>query len=480
MNIVQISIEFAPIIKVGGLGDMVSSLSTTLSKHHNVEVIIPYIPFFSIKLPKSILCEKTFPYTFLGQQEASAYSYTYGNLLLTCIKLSSQPSLFDSTTVYTCNDAVRFCSFASAAAAYIKQNPHIDVVHIHDWHVGLIPGLIQSNATQTGRPAPKCMLTIHNFNYQGLCNIQILKSSNIDQTYLCSYQTEQGSLIANLMQGAIACSDYITTVSPSYAQEILEEQTNQELHQSLINKAHVFSGILNGIDMQVWNPETDPKIASHYNKNLSIQQVRECKQKNKQKLFNQLNISNPVEAPCLCVISRLEEQKGVQFMKLALLHAIENNYTFILIGTSLNQEIQQQFVNIQTCLSSSANIRIVLQYDESLARLTYAAADMICIPSLFEPCGLTQLIAMRYGTIPIVRSTGGLADTITPLVNGFSFSDIKDPQEFMQTLSHALNLYQHHPQEWEQLIFNGMITTFDAESMTNNYIDIYQNMLDHS
>lgn len=473
IRIIQIAIEFAPIIKVGGLGDMVSSLAKNLSKHHQVEVVIPYFPYISMHLPQQVLSKKTFSYFFLGKQEATAVSYQNDQLILTCIELVSQQELFNSPSVYTKDDVLKFCAFSAAATEYLYQNKPVDIIHLHDWHVGIIPGLIKSQSLTNFQP--KCVFTIHNFDYQGVCNTQTLAASTISPDQLQKYTTQQDPQKANLMQGAIACSDYITTVSPSYAQEILKNTKNKELQKKLCEKSTIFSGILNGIDTTIWDPETDPALESHYSQQLLSQPqlLKKQKHRNKQALYHQLNISHSINSPCLCIISRLEEQKGLQFMKWAMLHAMENNYTFVLIGTSLNHDIQQQFANLQTVVNHSPNIRIILKYDETLARRTYAAADMICIPSLFEPCGLTQLIAMRYGTVPIARATGGLADTVIPKVNGFTFSQA---QEISHTLSEALHVYFNHPKQWELLIAHGMTALFDASSMAQHYVDIYQQL----
>lgn len=476
MHIIQVAIECTPIIKVGGLGDMVSGLSRALAHHHHVEIIIPYYSLIPLPLPTKILKKTLFSYSFLGKQKVAAVSYEYDGCTLTCLELHSQHELFATSSVYTPDDALRFCAFSVAATAYIQQLESVDIVHIHDWHVGLIAGLLKSHAIRTGKPSPTCILTIHNFAYQGECSTQILASSDILAPCLQAYQMQHSPQSSVLLQGAVTHADHITTVSPSYAREILQNHSSKDVDQAIKNKSQVFSGILNGIDQQVWNPATDSALKTNYDSSLlnQPQEFLAKKRENKTHLYERLHISAPKEQPCLCVISRLEEQKGLTFMKLAILHAMEHGYTFVLIGTSGNPNIQQQFVNIQTSVAHSPNIRLVLSYDETLARLLYAAADMICIPSLFEPCGLTQLIAMRYGTVPIVRATGGLADTVKPLVQGFTFSQIKTHKEFYNTLSLALHVYQQNPEWWFQLIKNGMHASFDAASMADRYLDIYR------
>lgn len=477
MNIVQVAVEYAPFIKVGGLGDMVSSLSKALAQHHQVEVIIPYYSLIPQPLPATIIRKTLLTYSFLGTQTAAAISYKHGDLTLTCLEFHSQHELFSQPSVYSSDDALRFCAFSAAVVAYIQQLQNVDIIHLHDWHVGLVAGLLHSQAIRSGVCSPACILTIHNFGYQGKCSTQILAASDILNSSLQAYQLQRSPQSSVLLQGAITHADHITTVSPTYAREILQNHSNQEIDQAIKNKSQVFSGILNGIDLQEWNPATDRSLKAHYDANMLLHSPEEFlqrKQENKIALYERLHIHADLQQPCLCVISRLEEQKGLAFIKLAILHAMEHGYTFVLTGTTNNSDTKAHFSNIQKAVALSPNIRLILSYDDPLSRQLYAAADMICIPSLFEPCGLTQLIAMRYGTVPIVRATGGLADTVIPLVHGFSFSQIKNHRDFYNTLSLAVHVYQQNPEWWFRLIKNGMCASFDAVSMANQYLEVYR------
>lgn len=475
MRILHTAVEFAPITKAGGLGDMVSSLSLALAKYHEVEVLIPDYPliFGDLNLPS--LSKRSFFYTFLGKQHASTVTYKYENLALSVIRLDSQIELFSTPKIYSHDDTMRFTALSAACAAYIHDIPPVDIVHFHDWHLGLLPGLLKHPDSPY---YPKIVFTIHNFCYRGYCSTKLLSETKIDNFHLSNYQLFRDPQTSVMMKGGLYCSDAITTVSPTYAQEMMNEYSDPEIHDALSTRSSVFFGILNGIDDRTWNPETDPHLAENYDKSL----LREPdllfmkKEKNKAALYERLGLELNY-SPLMCIISRIVEQKGPEFMKEAILHAMENAYALIIIGTCYNEEIFKQFSNLQESLATSCNIRIVLDYNPSLACLTYAASDMICIPSYTEPCGLTQLIAMRYGTVPLVRKTGGLADTVFPGVNGFTFTQTDNFNEFRAMLSEALTTYRYEPDTWLNLIEEGMLRLSGLDLMAKHYKELYLSLL---
>ncbi|AFS21917.1 glycogen synthase GlgA [Chlamydia psittaci] len=474
MKIIQASVECAPFIKAGGLGDVVYGLSKALSIDHDVEILLPFYPFLFPAFSSKVLNEQFFSYNFLGRQNATATSYEYEGMTLTVITLDSQSELFSTSTIYTEDDTLRFSAFSAAAAAYIQKLDKVDVVHMHDWHVGLLAGLLK----EPNLPSyPKRIFTIHNFSYRGYCSTQLLGASAISDFGLSNYQLFRDPNTSVLLKGALYCSDYITTVSPSYAQDILNDYSDYEIHDAIMSRRHVFCGILNGIDENIWNPETDPALAEHYGKNLleSPDVLFTKKEENKISLYEKLGLSLEY-SPLMCVISRIVEQKGPEFMKAAILHAMENSYALVIAGTCYDQEIQRQFTNLQESLTASPNIRIILDYNDSLVRLIYGAADMICIPSHFEPCGLTQLIGMRYGTVPLVRSTGGLADTVTMGVNGFTFSHTDNFNDFFHMLSQAVSTYRHEPDVWFQLVEEGMLRPSGLTTMATHYLEVYNSL----
>lgn len=477
MRILQTAVEFAPLIKSGGLGDAVYGLSKALAKNHHVEVVLPLYPLLCSLPSTPRIHEKTLSYEFLGRQTATALSYSYENMLLTLLRLDSQLDLFSTSTIYTDteNDALRFMAFSSAVSAYIHTSDKVDIVHMHDWHLGLLAGLLKD---PDHNHYPKRIFTIHNFNYRGYCSSQVLATSRISNFGLSNYQLFRDPHTSVLLKGALYCSDYVTTVSPTYARDILQDYSDHEMHDALVARSDVFCGILNGIDENLWNPETDPCLSANYNAKLLEEPdvLFTKKEENKAVLYEKLGLSHEY-TPLMCIISRIVEQKGPEFMKAAILHAMENAYSLVIIGQCYNQELQRQFTHLQDSLTYSPNIRIILDYNDSLARLTYGAADMICIPSHFEPCGLTQLISMRYGTVPLVRSTGGLADTVLPHIHGLTFSQTENFHDFYHMLSLAVSIYRHEPDIWFHMIEEGMQRSSGLETMASQYEKIYLSLL---
>lgn len=290
MKIIQASVECAPFIKAGGLGDVVYGLSKALSIDHDVEILLPFYPFLFPAFSSKALNEQFFSYNFLGRQNATATSYEYEGMTLTVITLDSQSELFSTSTIYTEDDTLRFSAFSAAAAAYIQKLDKVDVVHMHDWHVGLLAGLLK----EPNLPSyPKRIFTIHNFSYRGYCSTQLLGASEISDFGLSNYQLFRDPNTSVLLKGALYCSDYITTVSPSYAQDILNDYSDYEIHDAIMSRRHVFCGILNGIDENIWNPETDPALAEHYGNNLleSPDVLFTKKEENKISLYEKLGLS---------------------------------------------------------------------------------------------------------------------------------------------------------------------------------------------
>ncbi|UFX31579.1 glycogen synthase GlgA [Chlamydia trachomatis] len=473
MKIIHTAIEFAPVIKAGGLGDALYGLAKALAANHTTEVVIPLYPkLFTLPKEQDLCSIQKLSYFFAGEQEATAFSYFYEGIKVTLFKLDTQPELFENAeTIYTSDDAFRFCAFSAAAASYI-QKEGANIVHLHDWHTGLVAGLLKQ------QPCPqlqKIVLTLHNFGYRGYTTREVLEASSLNEFYLSHYQLFRDPQTCVLLKGALYCSDFVTTVSPTYAKEILQDYSDYEIHDAITARQHHLKGILNGIDYTILDPETDPHLAKNYSKVLfeDPKAFFEAKAENKKALYETLGLSLD-KSPCMCIISRIAEQKGPEFMKQAILHALENAYTLIIIGTCYGGQIHKEFSNLQESLADSPNVRILLTYSDVLARQIFAAADMICIPSMFEPCGLTQMIGMRYGTVPVVRATGGLADTVTDGVNGFSFSNPHDFHEFRNMLSKAIATYRDDQDKWQQIVRSCLEFSSDLETAANKYLEIYQ------
>ena len=438
MKIAHIASEMAPIAKVGGLGDVVYGLSKEQMRMGlSIEVILPNYQFIDRELldrfkGSSARFEKI-PLTLLGH-----YHEIYGG-----------------------DEIERFSSFCALVMDYLESKA-FDIVHLHDWPVSLLAPLIKKRFPKT-----TVILSIHNMRHQGLCKPEQLKNLDLPLSELKDPHQPDS---VNCLLAGLLYSDAVVAVSPKYAKEVLSEPEGAGLENVLHQKQDQLSGVLNGIDTDYWDPKTDPFLVYHYElENPDI--ILVGKESNRAHLYHELNLDR-TKAPLVCVITRLVPQKGLDLIEYALLKTLEFGGNFILLGSSPCHEIQARF-NALAEKHRCPNLHCHFTFDERLAHMTYAASDMILIPSLFEPCGLTQMIAMRYGTVPIVRRTGGLADTVIDQANGFTFFD-PTPAALEKTLSRAFHTYQNDPIIWKSLIEKGASGNYGWTRSAADYLSIYQ------
>jgi starch synthase len=329
-------------------------------------------------------------------------------------------------------------------------------------------------------PVKAIVLSIHNLEYQGHCSIHDLASIGLKKEHITHLQTGSNY---NLLKGAIYYADAIVAVSPTYATEILTREYGFGLDEDLRKEKRKLIGILNGIDLELWNPSNDSALTKHYSATDSMPQILEAKRVNRNGLpFAQ----NPLrDAIWFGAITRLVPQKGPQLLEAALKEIIRQNGVFILLGISPILEIQRHFEQLKKRYSSSNSVLFHLDHDEILAHKLYAALDFILVPSLFEPCGLSQLIAMRYGTVPIVRLTGGLKDSVFDCEdtripaskhNGFTFTR-STPEALIATLARAIRRKNDHPASHQLLIKHGMEADFGWRQPAREYFTLYAKVL---
>jgi starch synthase len=311
-----------------------------------------------------------------------------------------------------------------------------------------------------------------------VCGEQILRQVGLNPAHYLTPERLADNFnrgAVNIMKGGIVFSNFVTTVSPRYAWEI----KNTDLGCGLQHTIHVhggkFGGVLNGIDYNVWNPEIDPHIACRY----SLGKLDD-KYRNKEALRNRLWLRHDFK-PLLAVVSRLDHQKGVELIRHAIFFALSRGCQFVLLGSSPDSRINHDFWQLKRQLNDNPDCHLEISYQEELAHLIYAGSDLILIPSAFEPCGLTQMIAMKYGTLPVVRHTGGLADTVFDADfahrpynerNGFSF-DTFDRGGVESALHRAIGLWYSYPQYFRQLMENGMRYDFSWNYPGGHYVSIY-------
>ncbi len=486
MYIVQIASECAPVIKAGGLGDVVYGLSRELENRGNtVELILPMydcMRYDHIWGLHDAYRDLLVPWDG-GAVVCNVYcGWVHGRLCF-FIKPKSEDGFFDRGVYYGCSDdTMRFAFFSKAALEFLlRSNKRPDVIHCHDWQTGLIPVLLFEIYKYHGMANQRVCYTIHNFKHQGITGSEVLKATGLNQeAYYFQYDRLRDNFnpyALNMMKGGIVYSNFFNTVSPHHAWEAHYTEVGCGLSHTIHLNEERFSGILNGIDDQFWNPESDRYIPTHYSKDDLT-----AKAKNKKALRERLFLQDS-DKPLICYIGRLDEQKGVHLVHHAIYYALEKGAQFVLLGSATEPGINAKFQHEKAFFNDNPDCHLELGFDEELSHLIYAGADMIVVPSNYEPCGLTQMIGLQYGTVPIVRGVGGLLDTVFDR----DYDSSKPPEErngymFYQTdekalesaVDRAIGLYQHAPQEYENLVIQGMECDYSWHSPVDEYLKIYE------
>ncbi|MDN3506898.1 MAG: glycogen synthase [Simkaniaceae bacterium] len=443
MFIVHVASELAPIAKVGGLGDVIGGLSKALvKKGHNVTVILPKYDCIDYRLVEEL---KVLERDFEG---ATLWSTSYHGVQL--ILIESHQKFFERGRIYgEEDDTDRFLFFCRVASAYL-EGIHFDALHLHDWPTAACSLFYKGKA--------KKVFTIHNLEHQGKCLPEKLGG--------CAYNPEnfQDRVFKeeiNLMRGALYNANAVTVVSPTYMQEILTKDLGCDLEEDLKKNKKKLHGILNGIDTQYWDPKTDSFLVENY----GLESRDLGKKANKEHLQKHLQLKVS-DAPLVVAVTRLVPQKGPDLIHYGIEKTLELGGQFALLGSTDDPEMRAHFEEF----SNHPNVSICFDYDEPLSHLLYAAADMFLMPSIFEPCGLAQMISLTYGTVPLVRATGGLKDTIFDGKNGFSFA-IPDNKGVEEVLQRAFAAYQ--TEQWQSLTSTGMQTDLSWDSSATQFLKIY-------
>jgi starch synthase len=360
-----------------------------------------------------------------------------------------------------------------------KANKHPEIIHCHDWQTALVPVLLYEMYQHLGMRHSRVCFTVHNFRHQGVTGGQLLQATGLNRPdHFFHYDrmrdnNNRGAL--NLMKAGIVYSNFTTTVSPRHAWEAKDAGQGHGLEPTLHTHHYKFGGVLNGLDYEQFNPETDPHIPSHF----TVETV-EKKYENKRALRNRFWLADN-EKPIIAFIGRLDQQKGLELVRHAIFYALHNRAQFVLLGNSPERGINDHFLGLKQHLNNSPDCHLEIGYHEELAHLIYAGADMMVVPSRYEPCGLTQLISLRYGTVPVVRSVGGLADTVfdkdysnRPLHerNGYVFEHGDNPG-LESALNRAIGCYYQFPEHWRELMINGMKGDNSWNNPGQHYVNIY-------
>lgn len=471
MNILFVTSEAVPLAKTGGLADVAGALPKAL-KHEDVNaaIMLPKYDAIDDSLLKHFTFIKDFKVQF-GWREQFCGIWR-GELDGICYYLIENEFYFYRGQLYGYgDDAERFVFFNVAVMeAMLHLQLNVDIVHCNDWQTGLIPLLIKKRYMNNPQLSSiKTVFTIHNLMYQGIFNLeQMGELLGLHDLHNVHEELEfYGD--ANMMKAALYYADKITTVSPTYAKEIQTDYYGERLNGVLHVRQQDVVGIINGIDEQSFDPMSDPHICQPYRHSLSR------KQKNKLDLQTELSLPHASHIPMLGVVSRLVEQKGFDLFIPILTELLEQDIQLVVLGSG-DEKYESFFY--EAALKYPAKVSFWRGYSDRMASRIYAAADMLLMPSRFEPCGLSQLIAMQYRTVPIVRETGGLKDTVqsynvyTYEGNGFSFEPY-NAHEFLFAIKRALAAYNESV-VWKRIIENGARQSYSWKQSAKQYIKLYR------
>ena len=470
MKILFPASEAAPIYKVGGLGDVAGSLPKALYQAgHDVRIILPRHP--QIELDPSQWTESA-RFQVVYDRLPRTISVWHGYLPGSGVKvyLFAEPSMISQPSDASDKEVDKFALFSLAVAYWLHHQVgswRPDIIHLNDWHVSLVPLLLKYKFDDFGY---KTLLTIHNLRYQGITPSNILQKLDIkpDASQILAWDQADGD-VDILMEG-ILHADYINTVSPTYAKEILTPEYGSGLEQVLYARSARLSGILNGIDTDKWNPETDSVLVQNY----STANAMAGKKANKQYLQKKLGLESDSDSRLIAFIGRIDAgQKGIDLIIQAITQhqMLQPNRQMVFLGTGdpyLEDQLRQLDQEYQS-------VRSIIKFDGELARQIYAGADLMLVPSRYEPCGLVQMIAMRYGTVPVVRKTGGLADTVEEQHTGFLFTPYS-PAALKQAVDRADDFMQNETNR-QQIVKSCMQQDFSWPHQAAKYIKLYQQML---
>ncbi|HEY8890047.1 MAG TPA: glycogen synthase GlgA [Clostridium sp.] len=475
MKVLFVASEAYPFIKTGGLGDVAYALPKALRKLGiDARVIIPKYSGIPLSFRNCMENVATFNVKVGWRDQYCGLEYlTYDDVPYYFVDNEyyfKRPEIYGSY-----DDGERFSFFSKAVLESIKYIGDFapDIIHCNDWFCGMIPVLLKENYSDDDRfNKIKSVFTIHNLQYQGIFSKEVLGNLlNLDDKYFNDDALKFYDAVS-FMKGGIVFSDAVTTVSNTYAREIQTPFYGEKLDGLLSAKAGNLHGIVNGIDYELYNPLVDKKIFYNY----GVKNIKQ-KVKNKLKLQEKLGFTVTEGIPMIGIVTRLVKQKGLDLIVEKLQELLSLPIQIVLLGNGdeYYEDIFQYYASIYPSRISTNII-----FDEGLAQQIYAASDMFLMPSLFEPCGIGQLIALKYGSIPIVRETGGLKDTIIPYNkytgkgNGFSFSNYSS-KELLDTVNRSLDLYKDKSL-WDKLVLNAMLSNNSWENSAKNYVSLYSDI----
>ncbi|MCR4717653.1 MAG: glycogen synthase [Lachnospiraceae bacterium] len=486
-KILFVASECVPFVKTGGLADVVGTLPKIFDKrYYDIRVVIPNYHCIPWEYREKMI---TTAYFYMDQHGENLYvgvkSLQIDGIYYYFI---DNEQYFGGAVPYydMFQDLERFAFFSKAALSILPVvDFKPDIIHCHDWQAALVPvylnTIFQGNGFYWGI---RTVMTIHNLQFQGIWNVPHIQGitslpddcfqpgrlvdSNQNMGVLKEHQN------ANLLRGGLVYSDYITTVSNTYAGEIQTGYYGEGLDGLLRMRHERLWGIVNGIDYDTYNPATDPKIAFNYD----VSSFREQKRANKRALQEELGLPIDDSHFMIAIISRLTDQKGLDLVNYVMNDVCTPDTQFVILGTG-DERYENSFRYFQSIYGDRVSANIY--YSDERSHKIYAAADAMLVPSRFEPCGLTQLMSLRYGTVPIVRETGGLKDTVWPYNEfeqtgtGFTFTNY-NAHEMLGQINYAKHVFYDQRDNWDRIVERGMSVDWSWQNSANIYKDLYDRM----
>ena len=469
--------EAAPFMKTGGLGDVAGALPHYLNDIGvDTRLIMPLFASIKDEYRSSMkkVAEFYVPFGWRNQY-IGLYEYKHKNV---CVYFLDNEYYFKRDNAYGYfDDGERIAFFSKAileALIYMDFEPQI--LHLNDWHTALSAVYLREMYQGIDKCRKiKTIFTVHNLKFQGKFDPNMLKDPlDLDRYEDARRQLLQGNAV-NFMMGALNYSDYITTVSPTYAEEVKHSFYGEGLYEIFNRRASIFKGIVNGIDYDVYNPETDKNLFMNYDIN-----KLELKKKNKLGLQRELGLKEDENKCMIGIVSRLTDQKGMDLLTTIFEEMVNTcDIQFVLLGVG-DRRYEDSFRYFENKYKGTVSSSIC--FSEERSRRIYAAADLFLVPSIFEPCGLSQLIAMRYLSLPIVRKTGGLKDTVVPYNKftkegtGFSFQNI-NAHELLFTVKEAVSLYYDDYDTFKSLIENASSRDYSWKNSAKEYEELYKEVV---
>ncbi|XP_057980661.1 uncharacterized protein LOC131166276 [Malania oleifera] len=496
MHTIHITAEMAPIAKVGGLGDVVTGLARAcLSRGHRVDIMLPFYEC----IQKHQINELALITTYTSYHDGNwvptnAYCGVVSGIPVIFIEPSNQ--FFKGQYVYggSYNELEAYLFFNRACLEWMQvTGTQPDIIHVHEWQTSTLPLLYWDMYHHLSLKKPRLVLTIHNMEHYGECSKEQLSKCGLDGSIYATVEkaVDDRTIGHNperlsLLKGGIVYSNAVVTVSPTYLKETL---CSGWLASTLIRNRDKYFGILNGIDTAMWNPATDNFLPAKFHSQ-NTEGKRTCKQ------YVQRGLGLASESitggnapystkkiPLLICITRLVAQKGLHLITNAIKHVEELGGQMVVLGKASDGRVEREFEELADQHNQGPSIRILLMYSEELSHMLYAAADMVLVPSIYEPCGLAQMIGMHYGAVPVVRKTGGLADTVfdmddqsnQKIANGFVFEGI-DEGSLNGALDRAFFHYREKPDEWSGMVQKVMEIDNSWNNAAGKYIDVYKSV----